>query len=1051
MKSMKNCSYLFLFKLILLNLAVSAQNAEIREEAVPLITYPFSDPSMVPEPGRIYPYFRFDGYTDKGIVRDWKMIVLENKYIKIWVNPQVGGKIWGAVEKSTGRDFIYFNHAVKFRDVAMRGPWTSGGLEFNFGLIGHGPSCAHPVDYFTRTNTDGSVSCFIGYLDLPSRTRWMVEINLPPDKAYFTTRSVWDNPTAMDQSYYHWTNLGIKTTGNLEYQFSGNKYIGHDGKSSPWPVDDQGRDLHFYENNNFGNSKSYHVLGELTNFYGGFWHKDNFGFGHYATFDDKPGKKIWIWGLSGQGMNWVRLLTDADGQYTELQSGRSFNQANEASSQTPFKNRSLKAGSTDEWTEYWFPVNQTHGLISALPEGSVNLLQQGDTVHVWFCPNERIDKRLEVRNGKEIIFTRDVHADPMETVSASIQYKDSIRSLSIWIGNGLLFDADHEKYGLKRPVEAIGGFNWETAYGHYVKGKEMERQRWYDKAGEEYKKSLAVEPTFVPSLTGIANIYYRQSDYQSALKYALLALSVDTYDGYANMNYGMAGLALGDTISAIDGFSIASSDISQRCAAYNSLASIYIHKGDFLKANAYAGKSLLCNQLGTEATQLKIVTLRKMKDYDQADSELIKLETRDPLNHFIRFERYLRDPSANKLEQIRKYISNEFSGETYLEHALWYYRHNQLEDALSVLDCVPENQPVIFCWKGYLNHLSGREKQASDELGKALRISPNLVFPFRQETLKALEWAQGISTDWKLKYYAGLINLNAGATAKSLALLASCGDTPEFYPFYVVRSRLWNPGSEKAQSDVNKVMELVRTEWRAGLFASKYYLDHGNYRRSEEIARKYFEVNTKNYYLGLHYAKMLEYNRKYTDCIELLGKITVLPNEGATEGRTIWRNANIGKALDYFEAKKYRQALESIDNSKKWPDNLGVGKPYEVDERFEDFISMQCLLNIGDHQSAKELSDRIIHQPAIQRASNETYDFLAAWLWKESGNKAKGDSLMNHLIKRNPASKNSKWYKAIYSGELQEAKKYAGEPDRNDQLFIFLRRIFDPKTEKAED
>ena len=43
--------------------------------------------------------------------------------------PEVGGKIWSAIEKSTGKSFIYYNHVVKFRDVAMRGPWTSGGIE----------------------------------------------------------------------------------------------------------------------------------------------------------------------------------------------------------------------------------------------------------------------------------------------------------------------------------------------------------------------------------------------------------------------------------------------------------------------------------------------------------------------------------------------------------------------------------------------------------------------------------------------------------------------------------------------------------------------------------------------------------------------------------------------------------------------------------------------------------------------------------------------------------------------------------------------------------
>ncbi|MDB5011147.1 MAG: Tetratricopeptide domain protein, partial [Mucilaginibacter sp.] len=131
------------------------KKSSIRKEKISLLTYPFSDPSPIPEFGRLYPYNRFDGYTAKGTEQAWEMIVMENDFIKLWINPSVGGKIWGAIEKSTGKEFIYFNHVAKFRDVAMRGPWTSGGMEINMGIIGHSPSCSSPVDYHMQQNDDG--------------------------------------------------------------------------------------------------------------------------------------------------------------------------------------------------------------------------------------------------------------------------------------------------------------------------------------------------------------------------------------------------------------------------------------------------------------------------------------------------------------------------------------------------------------------------------------------------------------------------------------------------------------------------------------------------------------------------------------------------------------------------------------------------------------------------------------------------------------------------------------------------------------------------------
>lgn len=236
---------------------VAQKKSNITDTSRTLVTYPFFNPDPVPEFGSIYPYFRFDGYTAKGENKEWKMVEMENDYIRLWITPEIGGKIWGAIDKQTGKEFIYFNHAVKFRDIAMRGAWTSGGLEINFGVIGHAPTCSAPVDYFIRVNGDSSVSCYLGALDLPSRTEWRVEVRLPKDNAGFTTKAIWYNGSPYEQSYYQWMNVGVKSGGNLEYVYPGKNYIGHDGRHFSFPVDEQGRKISFYNHNDFGPAKSY--------------------------------------------------------------------------------------------------------------------------------------------------------------------------------------------------------------------------------------------------------------------------------------------------------------------------------------------------------------------------------------------------------------------------------------------------------------------------------------------------------------------------------------------------------------------------------------------------------------------------------------------------------------------------------------------------------------------------------------------------------------------------------------------------------------------------
>src|SRR5574344_1534185 len=121
----------------------SAMAATVTEGLRSYATYSFSDPDPVANPhSRLYPYFRFDGYAAEARTQAWNVVTLENDVIRVDIFPQVGGKVWGAWVKKTGQPFLYVNDVVKFRDIALRGPWTSGGIEFNFGIVGHVPSAS---------------------------------------------------------------------------------------------------------------------------------------------------------------------------------------------------------------------------------------------------------------------------------------------------------------------------------------------------------------------------------------------------------------------------------------------------------------------------------------------------------------------------------------------------------------------------------------------------------------------------------------------------------------------------------------------------------------------------------------------------------------------------------------------------------------------------------------------------------------------------------------------------------------------------------------------
>ena len=102
-----------LFALLFLTQLLPAQKAKITVETRDILTYPYSDPDPVPilAEGRseIFPYNSYNGYSLKGEMQKWKVIKLENDYIEVYVMPTDGGKVWGAIEKSTGKEFVYRN------------------------------------------------------------------------------------------------------------------------------------------------------------------------------------------------------------------------------------------------------------------------------------------------------------------------------------------------------------------------------------------------------------------------------------------------------------------------------------------------------------------------------------------------------------------------------------------------------------------------------------------------------------------------------------------------------------------------------------------------------------------------------------------------------------------------------------------------------------------------------------------------------------------------------------------------------------------------------
>ena len=1008
-------SKLLLAFFIFVNLLATAQHhvPTIKEYKKVFTTYPFTDPDPVPKPdSKIYPYYRYDGFTDKPIQKEWKVVELENDYIKLIILPEVGGKVWSATEKSTGKDFVYNNHVVKFRDIAMRGPWTSGGVEANYGIIGHTPNCATPVDYITLKKKDGSVSCVIGVLDLLTRTSWKVDINLPTDKAYFTTSSFWFNATAFEEPYYTWMNTGIKAAGNLQFIYPGKNYLGHEGEFSDWPINQQnGRDISFYNNNNFGGYKSYHVFGKYTDFFGGYWHDDAFGMGRYSNHDDKPGKKIWIWGLSQQGMIWEKLLTDTDGQYVEVQSGRLFNQSSESSMYTPFKHRSFSPYQSDEWTEYWFPVKQTRGFVKANNYGAVNIKNEDGWLKIYFSPLQAMNEKLEVFDNGKKIYSKDMIVQPLLLFADSIKITVDEKKLKLTIGEDkLVWNSSPEEGDLSRPLKTPDNFDNNSVYGLYLQGKNYISYKNYIKAAEKLTACLQKDPNYAPALCDLAFLQLRNFQYAAAVSTASRALSINTYDAAANYYYGLANLQLGNITDAKDGFDIAASGVEYRSAAYTQLAKLYFRKKEAAKAIEYAEKSLISNQNNLEALQLLAVIYRMQKEEAKATAVLDKIIAVDPLNHFVRFEKYCWSDSGQLKEQFTSLIQNEMPQQTFLELGIWYQQLNCTEEALKIFSMAAPNAELI-CWQAFLQN---KPVDVSN-------IRADINFPFRAETATVLEALIKTNNQWLLKYHLALIEWNRNNLSKAKELFNECASQPADPAFYAARAALMKDNAEAAATDLQQAIKLDQQGWRYHKLLAEHFISQKQYDKALAVAAPFYKNHADNYIMGMLYAKTLLLSKNFAAADALLTKLQILPFEGATDGRQLYHEAKLMQAVTEMKKKEYKKALQLIAGAKLWPQNLGVGKPYDedIDERLEDWLGYECYTNLGNKTAASQSLQKIIN--FTPKIDNTVLNFLpanhlvSAWAIEKTSAAKNAQDWLQIQTALYPGNKIIQWCLAMYN------------------------------------
>jgi len=121
-------------------------------------------------------------------------------------------------------------------------------------------------------------------------------------------------------------------------------------------------------------------------------------------------------------------------------------------------------------------------------------------------------------------------------------------------------------------------------------------------------------------------------------------------------------------------------------------------------------------------------------------------------------------------------------------------------------------------------------------------------------------------------------------------------------------------------------------------------------------------------------------------------------------------------ALEAFENGRYNKAIEFGQKALLWPRNLGAGKPYDVDNRIDDYLIAKSYEMLRDKTNADLFFDKVIqHQPNQYLPESTNLIFQAKALENEEG-KAAARDLLNKSAESMPESEDIKWVIQAFEG-----------------------------------
>lgn len=474
----------------------------------------------------IYPYPMQDNLTDETAVIDYRALHLENDYLHAIVLPDLGARLYSLYDKVGKREVFYRNHVVKYGLVARRGAWISGGIEFNFPK-GHTCLTVSPVEGQVEDEQD-EPEVVVGAIDRTTRMRWQVRLSL--SGARMVQRVALENPTPIRQRHYWWSNSAVPATDDLKLVFPAYKARMHGGEW-PYPIRQQDAgaprvDVSWYKNH--GHADDIFALDVRDDFFGCYYMDQDHGLVHWSDHRLDFGKKFFTWGTADDGMRWVDLLTDDDGQYVEIQSGRFVDQS---TFEFLFPFQSVG------WTEHWWPVRGMGGWNWANEEAALNVQVGKGRVEVDVFPTTAQGKgTVKVLAGGKVVAQpcqlkrgKPTHVEvELAGLTARTPFELSVLcgdEETIWYEHPPQYEQRRKEF--TKPVFHEPPKPPQTAQQLCVEAVKQEKQACFDEARALYVRALELDANFAPAHFGLGLEDYRAGLFEAAREHLRKAVEQD--------------------------------------------------------------------------------------------------------------------------------------------------------------------------------------------------------------------------------------------------------------------------------------------------------------------------------------------------------------------------------------------------------------------------------------------------------------------------------------------------------------------------------------------